>query len=93
MTTEAKTIEERKAVLAQQVALAVTEGARVESQTDTMAVLVRGRRVNHILHFLLCFPTIGFWIPVWIALVIFGGEKRSVVQVDEYGHVLIQKAG
>lgn len=51
-----------------------------------MAVLVRGRRVNHILHFLLGFPTLGiWWLTIWPALVIFGGEKRAMVNVDDYG--------
>ena len=59
---EQKTLEERKALLAQRVAAAVGLGARIESQSETMAVLVTGRRVNHILHFLIGFPTLGFLV-------------------------------
>lgn len=90
----AKTLEERKELLSRQLAQRIAAtGGRLESQTDTMAVLVRGKRVNHILHFLLGFPTIGFWwLTVWPALVIFGGEKRQVVTVDDYGNILTQKA-
>ncbi len=73
--------------------MAVAAGGRVESQADTMAVMVKGKKVNHILHFLLGFPTLGvWWLTVWPFLVLTGGEKRSMIQVDEYGNVLTQKA-
>ena len=90
---EQKTLEERKALLAQRVAAAVGLGARIESQSETMAVLVTGKPVNHILHFLLGFPTFGFWWLVWIFLAITGGEKRRVVTVDDYGNILEQGQG
>ena len=97
MTTEptvpaTKTLEERKALLAQEIARGVTTGARVEPAGDTQSVLVRGKKVNHILHLLLGFPTLGFWWIVWIYLILTGGEKRELVQVDEYGNILRQKA-
>ena len=88
-----KTLEERKALLAKHVAAAFTSGARVESQTETMAVLVYGRRVNHLLHFLLGFVTLGSWWLVWIFLAITGGEKRKVITVDDYGNILEQGQG
>jgi hypothetical protein len=87
------TLDERKALLARHLANQVAAGnTRIESQSDTMAVLVRGKRVNHILHFLLGFPTIGCWWLVWAFFLIFGGEKREVVTIDDYGNVLTQKA-
>ena len=86
-------LEERKALLAQRVAAAVGLGGRIESQTETMAVIVSGRRVNHLLHFLVGFPTLGFWWLVWIYLAITGGEKRRVVTVDDYGNILEQGQG
>ena len=84
---EQKTLEERKALLAQRVAAAVTLGGRIESQSETMAVIVSGRPVNHILHLILGFPTIGLWWLVWAYLAITGGEKRKVITVDEYGNI------
>ena len=87
-----KTLEERKALLAQNVYPAVAAGARIESQSDTMAVLVRGKKVNHILHFLIGIFTLGFWWIVWLILAITGGEKRQLITVDDYGNVLTQKA-
>lgn len=91
-THPAKTLEERKAILAQSVSHFVTTGrARIESQTDTMAVLVRGHRTNHLLHFFISLFTVGLWLPVWLLLTAFGGEKREVRTVDEYGNIRSQK--
>lgn len=87
----AKTMEERKALLGQAIAQGVMGGGRVESQSDTMAVIVKGRRVNHLLHFFICFPTLGFWLIIWLFLIITGGEKRQMITVDDYGNVLSQK--
>ena len=81
------TDEERKALLNLEVGARVLEGNRVESRSDFEAVFVRGRRVNHILHLLLCIPTVGLWLIVWAVLAVFGGEERHVVRVDEQGHL------
>lgn len=89
--TETKTVEQRKAILAQAVQQAVLRGGRIESQTDTMAVMVRGKPVNHILHLILTLVTVGLWGIVWLILVLTGGEKREMITVDDYGNVLIQK--
>lgn len=92
MTTQQKSADERKALLAQQIQMAVASGGRVESQSDTMAVIVSGKPVNHILHFFIGLFTLGLWWIVWIILAITGGEKRQMVTVDEFGNVLVQKA-
>jgi hypothetical protein len=90
-TSGRKTAEERKELLARTVANQVASGARVESQSDFQAVVVKGKSVNHVLHLILSLVTIGFWAIIWIALAIFGGEKRSMVTVDEYGNAAVQK--
>jgi hypothetical protein len=86
-----KSPEERKELLSRTVASQVANGARVESQSDFQAVLVRGKSVNHVLHLILTLVTLFIWSIVWIALAIFGGEKRSMVTVDEYGNVAVQQ--
>jgi hypothetical protein len=86
-----KSSEERKEMLARTVSGQVAGGARVESQSDFQAVVVKGKSVNHVLHLILSLVTLGAWAIVWIALAIFGGEKRSMVTVDEYGNVAVQK--
>jgi hypothetical protein len=69
------------------IAGGVKRGWHVESQTDYQVVLVSGHRPNHILHLLLSLITLGLWLPVWLLLTIFGGEKRRVITVDERGQV------
>ena len=86
-----KSAEERKEALARAVHTQVAQGARVESQGDFNAILVRGHRPNHVLHLILTLITLGVWGIVWIAVVIFGGEKRMSVSVDEWGNTNVQK--
>jgi hypothetical protein len=86
-----KSSEERKELLARAVANRVRQGWRVESQTDYQAVLVRGQRPNHVLHLILTLVTFGVWGIVWIAVVAFGGEKRAVIDIDQYGNTNFQQ--
>ena len=46
-----------------------------------------GHRVTHVLHLILSIITFGLWLIVWILMGVFGGEKRAMVTVDEYGNV------
>jgi hypothetical protein len=78
--------DERKEALARAVQTEIANGARVESQGDYQAVTVRGHRPNHILHLILTIITGGVWgLLVWLPIAIFGGEKRRMVTVDEFG--------
>lgn len=90
-TVAMKSPEERKELLARAVANQVRQGWRVESQTDYQSVLVTGSKPNHILHLILTLLTLGFWAIVWIALAVFGGEKRMVIEIDAYGNTNLQK--
>jgi hypothetical protein len=87
--TEKKTPKERKALLAQAIANWVHGGWRVETQTDYQAVMARGHRPHHILH--LTIITVGLWAIVWILVTVLSGEKRAVIQIDEYGNTLAQR--
>jgi hypothetical protein len=91
MSAQQKTLEERKAILAQQIQQAVARGGRIETQSDTMAVVVYGKPVNHVLHFLIGLFTFFLWWIVWIILAASGGEKREMITIDEFGNVLVQK--
>lgn len=84
-------IETKKQHLAQAVQREVAAGARVESRTDTDAILVVGKPVNHILHLILTLVTCLAWGVVWLILVVLGGEKRVGLQVDDFGNVLRQE--
>src|SRR5215207_8344529 len=84
--------EDRRALLAQEVAGHVSHGYRVESQTDYQAIVVKGRRPNHLLHLILSVLTLGVWaLFVWLPLAMFGGEKRRVITVDNFGDVATAK--
>jgi len=89
--TVRKSADERKEALSRAIHTQVAQGARVESQGDYQAILVKGHRPNHILHLILGFVTLTLWWFVWLALVLFGGEKRMSVSVDEWGNTNVQK--
>ncbi len=81
----------RRDRLDEAVQAAVFSGWSVESRSDFQAVLRRGRPVNHILHLILTFLTVGLWAIVWLLLVLTGGETREVVTVDAAGNVSRQR--
>jgi len=90
MTTlahEPVTLDQRSQLLGQAVSSATRQGWRVVSQAQTQAQLVKGKPTNHILHLILSIITLGVWLIVWIAMVIFGGEKQKFISVDEYGRL------
>jgi len=86
-----KTAEERKALLAQAIQTQVVGGGRIESQSDFQAVVIKGHKVNHVLHFIIGFFTFFVWWIVWAIIANTGGEKRSMVSVDEFGNVMVQR--
>lgn len=77
----------RIALLDAEVAEWIREGWRVESRSNFQAVMVSGRRVNHLLHFVISLATAGIWIFVWILLALAGGENRELLLVDAYGRI------
>ena len=93
MSTEKPLEFRRREQLALEISRLASQGYRVESQSDIQATLVRGRRVNHILHLLLTLVTLGIWLLVWISLAIFGGEKRVILVVDEFGNTRQEAVG
>lgn len=82
---------ERKELLGRHITSMVAQGYRVESQSDFQAVMVKGKDVNHILHLILSLVTAGLWLLVWLLLVATGGEKRSMITVDEFGNVRVSR--
>ena len=73
-----KSPDERRQALAQAVAdtLAQSGKWRVESQSDYDAIVVKGKRTNHVLHLILSVVTMGSWLPVWLILVIVNREQK-----------------
>lgn len=74
--------DQRKAQLDESIEyFVVHEGYRIESQSEYSAVVVKGKRPNHVLHLLLTVLTLGLWAFVWLGLVAFGGERRKFIKV------------
>jgi hypothetical protein len=82
-----KTSEERKQSLEAFIISRVSQGWRLEGQTEYAVVLAYGKKPNHILHFLLCFPTFGLWLIVWIIMGMSMTIKRRTFQVNEFGQI------
>lgn len=89
---EVAAIDPRAAALTEAIRRYVQDGWRIESQTGYDVVLVRGHRVNHILHLLITVLLLGLWLIVWVPLAMFGGEKRKLLWVDEQGRVVERSA-
>lgn len=89
MTPAVVAPEQRAFLLAQRVQAEVTgrRKARVESQTEYSAVIVRGRRPNHVAHLIGSIVTFGVWLPVWVGACIVQQERRVALAVDPYGNV------
>jgi len=88
--TPLKSADERKEILGRAIHTQVAQGARVESQGDYQAILVKGHRPNHMLHLVLTIVTLGVWGFVWLGVIAFGGEKRMSASVDDWGNTNIQ---
>lgn len=82
---------DRSRALAISIRQHVAQGWRVESQTDTDAILVRGGKCNHVLHLLLSLFTVGLWVIVWFFMAMASGEHRTSISVDEFGSILVTK--
>ena len=70
--------EERQEALADAVQHALAHGRRVEALGPFMAVVVRGRHPNHLLHFLIVAGLIGIASVGWLALEIVGGRGGAM---------------
>ncbi len=76
-----------QAALDRRVRELVHDGWRVDSTVGDTVVMVKGHRVNHLLHLLITIFLLGLWLFVWIPLAIFGGEKRMTVYLDQNGRL------
>lgn len=77
----------RRAALDARIARELADGATLESQSGYNAVLVKGKKVNHILHLILSVITAGFWLIVWAILVLTNRRQRIVLHANEAGVV------
>ncbi|MEK8142877.1 hypothetical protein NKH18_13885 [Streptomyces sp. M10(2022)] len=66
----------------------IASGWRVESRSETQAVLVRGQPVNHVLHAVLTVFSCLLWGAVWTVLALANRVERVALTVDAQGHVV-----
>jgi hypothetical protein len=79
---------ERAAIFDRTLARLQVQGWRVEARDEFEARIVKGQRLNHLLHLLLSILTLGVWAIVWALLAIFWGEQRYLIHVNKHGRIL-----
>lgn len=82
---------ERAAILDNQLMQLAAQGQRVETRLQTSAVVVSGKPINNVLHLLICVFCFCVWIPVWMLLGAFTGERRKTISVAENGQIFTQQ--
>ncbi|MFI5992532.1 hypothetical protein ACIBAC_11850 [Streptomyces sp. NPDC051362] len=84
--------EQRRLALDWAVNQRVASGWRVESRSETQAIMVRGARINHTLHLILTLVTCLLWGIVWAILSATNRVERVALTVDAHGGVLTVNA-
>ncbi|MGW3624734.1 hypothetical protein [Streptomyces sp. NPDC000880] len=79
---------QRRLILDWAVSQRIASGWRVESRSETQAVLVRGQPVNHVLHAVLSLVTCFLWAIVWVIRMATNRVERVALTVDAQGHVV-----
>jgi len=78
---------DRTRTLEAEVDYFVQRGWRLHSKNPADAEIVKGQPISHALHIFFSIATVGLWLIVYIPLLLFGGEKRKHIAVDEQGRV------
>lgn len=87
--------EDRRETRVKALSLAVhqmvsQDGWRVESQSEYMATLRKGRKISHLLHLVLTLLT-GIWAIVWVISAVKNKQRVAVVTVDDYGNIAVDE--
>ena len=87
-----RTDAQRKEILQRYIAKRVAAGSKVEYSSDFLATTAIGGNTNHILHFLLCIPTFGLWVFVWLLIGLSNGRSATIISIDEFGNIHLKKS-
>lgn len=87
--SENLTPAERRHLLSRQLAVMEEEGKRIAFHGDYQAIVADGTPVNHILHLMLSFFTVGLWAIIWMVDISFHKESKELVRVDSEGNVTV----
>ena len=82
---------ERRHLLSQQLAVMEEQGKRIVYRGDYQAIVADGTPVNHILHLMLSFFTVGLWAIIWMVDISFHKETKEFVRVDIKGNVTVSE--
>ncbi len=83
---------QRKEILQKYIAQRVASGSKVEYSSDFLATTVIGGNTNHILHFLLCIPTFGLWVFIWLLIGLSNRRSATIISIDEFGNIHLKKS-
>lgn len=86
-----RTPADRRRLLSQQLAVMEEQGKRIAFRGDYQAIVTDGTPINHILHLMLSFFTVGLWAVIWMVDISFHKETKEFVKVDIEGNVTISK--
>ena len=76
--THLASAEKRREALAMVIHKKIlNEGYRVESESEFQAVLVTGKKTNHLLHLILSIVTLGLWLIVWAVIALSGDPVKG----------------
>jgi hypothetical protein len=90
---ETATDECRSAILERAIMRAVSRAGSVEYRAPFNAVVIyKSKPVNHVLHGILTLLTFLVWALVWITLTQRSGERREVLEVDQFGNLAASTA-
>lgn len=89
--SENLTPAERRRFLSRQLAVMEEEGKRIVFHGDYQAIVADGTPVNHILHLMLSFFTVGLWAIIWMVDISFHKESKELVRVDSEGNVTVSE--
>ena len=90
LSTTERSDSERKSILEKQIIFYASAGWSLETQTEFAAVMSSGKRLNHILHLLLSVVTLGFWLIIWLFLLMVNRITKKTIRVDKFGNTSIQ---
>lgn len=82
---------DRREVLNRELQRYGAMGWRIETRSEFQATIARGKQISHLLHLFLTIFTLGLWLLIWALIGMFGGVKRWLITVDEFGNPLYQK--
>ncbi len=82
---------ERRRLLSQQLGVMEEEGKWVAFRGDYQAIVADGTPINHVLHLMLSFFTVGLWAIIWMVDISFHKETKEFVRVDIKGNVTVTK--